>query len=78
VKRLATPLAVEETSMLDSWSDDTHAATNEVVGERASVGVSRGGSNGRTAATSGMADGRQDRVGVGGWVRSRVLIKVRW
>ena len=49
--------------MLDSWGDDTHAATNEVVGERASVGVSRGESNGRTAATSGVAQGRQDRVG---------------
>jgi hypothetical protein len=60
--RLATPLAVEETSMLDSWGDDTHAATNEVVGERRSVSVSRGESNGRTAATSGMALGRQDRV----------------
>ena len=69
--RLATPLAVEETSMLDSWGDDTHAATNEVVGERASVGVSRGESNGRTAATSGVALERQDRVGAGDGVRCR-------
>jgi hypothetical protein len=31
MKRRARPLGVEETSMLDSWGDDTHAATNEVV-----------------------------------------------
>jgi hypothetical protein len=72
MKRRATPLGVEETSMLDSRGDDTHAATNEVVGERASVVVSRGASNGRTAATSGgMALDRQDRVGTGEWVRGR-------